>query len=76
MATLGTVKIRYVITAGGNLRHHERGTSGGDLDTLTSVGVLLTPRQDGYRDWETTIYGITGDPELDDDPGSTDRRVD
>lgn len=36
----------------------------GDLDTLTSVGVLLTPCHDGYRDWDTTMYGITGDPEL------------
>ncbi|MFC4859382.1 hypothetical protein [Actinophytocola glycyrrhizae] len=49
------------------LRHHERGTHGGDLDTLTSVGVLLTPRHDGYRDWDTTMYGITCDPELTED---------
>jgi hypothetical protein len=46
------------------LRHHERGTHGDDLDTLTSVGVLLTPRHDDYRDWDTTMVGITGDPEL------------
>jgi hypothetical protein len=30
------------------LRHHERGVSGGDLDGLTSIGVLLTPRNDDY----------------------------
>jgi hypothetical protein len=46
------------------LRHHERGTHGGDLDTLTTVGVLLTPRQDDYRDWDTTLVAITGDPKL------------
>jgi hypothetical protein len=46
------------------LRHHERGVHGGDLDNLMSVGVLLTPRHDGYRDWDTTTFGITGDPEL------------
>lgn len=46
------------------LRHYERGVSGGDLDTLTSVGVLLTPRRDGYREWDTTMMAVTGDPEL------------
>ncbi|MGH3972441.1 MAG: hypothetical protein ACRDS9_03830, partial [Pseudonocardiaceae bacterium] len=46
------------------LRHHERGVSGGDLDTLTSIGVLLTPRSDGYREWDTTTMAVTGDPEL------------
>jgi hypothetical protein len=46
------------------LRHHERGVSGGDLDTLTSVGVLLTPRRDGYREWDTTMMAIAGDPWL------------
>lgn len=49
------------------LRHHENGTRGGDLDNLTSVGVLLTPRRDDYRDWDTTMVGITGDPELTED---------
>lgn len=47
------------------LRHHERGTAGGDLDTLTTIGVLLTPRTDGLRDWDTTMLAHTGDPELD-----------
>ncbi|MFI7680602.1 hypothetical protein [Actinophytocola sp. NPDC049390] len=36
------------------LRHHEHGTHGGDLAALMSVGVLLTPRHDGYRDWDPT----------------------
>jgi hypothetical protein len=49
------------------LRHHENGTRGGDIHTLTSVGVLLTPRRDDYRDWDTTMVGITGDPELTED---------
>lgn len=46
------------------LRHHERGVSGGDLDTLTSIGVLLTPRSDGYREWDTTVMAVAGDPGL------------
>jgi hypothetical protein len=48
------------------LRHHERG----DVEPLiaaTSVGVLLTPRRDGLRDWDTTMIAITGDPGLTDD---------
>lgn len=45
------------------LRHHERG----DFQTIidaTSIGVLLTPRADGIREWDTTMAAITGDPEL------------
>ncbi|MFE2152581.1 hypothetical protein ACFXAO_21400 [Streptomyces lavendulae] len=45
------------------LRHHERGEAA-DLASLTSVGVLLTPRTDGYREWDTTVQVISGDPEL------------
>jgi hypothetical protein len=39
-------------------------SAAGDLDTLTSIGVLLTPRSDGYREWDTTMMAIAGDPEL------------
>jgi hypothetical protein len=48
------------------LRHYERG----DLDTLAdsvSIGVLLTPRHDGLRDWDTTMIAVFGDPELDEE---------
>jgi hypothetical protein len=48
----------------GAMRHHERGISGGDLDTLTSVGVLVTPQRDGYREWDTTALAVTGDPQF------------
>jgi len=42
------------------LRHHERR----DLHTSTdavSIGVLLTPRGDGLRDWDTTMAAVTGE---------------
>jgi hypothetical protein len=45
------------------LRHHERD----DFDaqsSATSVGVLLTPRHDGLREWDTTTITMTGAPEL------------
>jgi hypothetical protein len=49
------------------LRHHEHSTHCGDMDTLMSVAVLLTPRLGGYREWDTIMFGITGDPELTED---------
>ncbi|MGI5155867.1 hypothetical protein [Microbispora sp. CA-102843] len=45
------------------LRHHERGLRE-NLPELTSIGVLLTPRSDGYRDWDTTMVAVQGDPEV------------
>ena len=45
------------------LRHHERGEAE-PLGGATSIGILLTPRDDGYRDWDTTMMAIVGDPEL------------
>lgn len=44
------------------LRHHERGERVGRFDGLESIGVLLTPRDDGYREWDTTLLAIQGDP--------------
>lgn len=46
------------------LRHHERGERAGSFADLTSIGVLLTPRNDGYRDWDTTMNAVHDDPEL------------
>lgn len=33
------------------------------IDTIT-VGILLTPRLDGYRPWDTTMFATRGDMEL------------
>ncbi|MFF7206255.1 hypothetical protein [Streptomyces sp. NPDC008141] len=57
---------RAAFSAWLQLRHHERGQHS-DLADLTSVGVLLTPRTDGYRDWDTNVVAINGDPELTDE---------
>lgn len=56
---------RAAFSAWLQLRHHERGEDA-DLGSLTSVGVLLTPRADGYREWDTTVQVISGDPDLSD----------
>lgn len=57
---------RAAFSAWLRLRHHERGEST-DLARLTSAGVLLTPRTDGYREWDTTVVAVSGDPELTDE---------
>ncbi|MEU4110877.1 hypothetical protein [Streptomyces sp. NPDC027717] len=54
---------RAAFSAWLQLRHHERGEHH-DLAGLRSVGVLLTPRTDGYREWDTTVVAVNGDPEL------------
>ena len=43
------------------IRHHDLGQALSDLDDLTTVGVLLTPRTTGRRPWDTTMVRITGD---------------
>lgn len=54
---------RAAFSAWLQLRHHERGEHA-NLAQLMSVGVLLTPRADGYREWDTTMSAISGDPEV------------
>jgi hypothetical protein len=43
------------------LRHHDVLAVTGDVDGLTTVGVLLTPRTDGRRPWDTTMVSVSGD---------------
>ncbi|MEU1003767.1 hypothetical protein [Streptomyces tibetensis] len=57
---------RSAFSAWLQLRHHERGEYS-DLAGLRSVGVLLTPRADGYRDWDTTVVAVNGDLKLTDE---------
>lgn len=45
------------------LRHHDALAVRRDVDTLTTVGVLLTPRADNDS-WDTTMAAISGDPEF------------
>jgi hypothetical protein len=46
------------------LRHHERAERPEQLADSLSLGVLLTPRRDGLRDWDTTLFAVEGDPGL------------
>jgi hypothetical protein len=45
------------------LRHHER-SKAESISEATSIGVLLTPRDDGFREWDTSLAVVNGDPEL------------
>jgi hypothetical protein len=48
------------------LRHYEQCQASG-LVELTSVGVLLTPRHDGLRPWDTSAVRVSGPVEISDD---------
>jgi hypothetical protein len=61
-----TEETRGAFMAWLQLRHHEWGQRTGATD-LTSIGVLLTPTNDGYREWDTTLSAVHGDLELADE---------
>jgi len=42
------------------LRHHDMLEAMGASDELTTVAVLLTPRTDGRRPWDTTMCAASG----------------
>lgn len=44
------------------LRHHELWEGLDRPENFLSVGVLLTPRRDGLRDWDTSLLSVVGDP--------------
>ncbi len=49
------------------LRHHEFGSDLGTYEGVVIVGILLTPRHDGLRPWDTTMVRAEGDFELTDE---------
>jgi hypothetical protein len=66
--------IRAEFTSWLLLRHHERGATGSLTDVL-SLGVLLTPRADGLRDWDTTLAAVMGDPNLSEEELAASRKL-
>jgi hypothetical protein len=57
------------------LRHHEVHEAIADGSSLTTVGVVLTPRTDGVRPWDTTMIATSGDLELDEEQIALYRQV-
>ncbi len=68
-------EIHNAFAAWVQLRHHELQARGDMPKELTTVGVLLTPRRDGQRPWDTTIVAATGDLELTDEELASYRTV-
>lgn len=58
--------IHYALKSWVMLRHHEfQSKFENEADEPITIGVLITPRRDGVRDWDTTMSMITGHTELD-----------
>lgn len=57
------------------LRHHELQEMTGGFEDATTVGVLLTPRHQGRRPWDTTMVAVSGDLGLDDEQLASYREV-
>lgn len=60
------------------LRHHDLTTAAfaaGSSEEPKTVGVLLTPRYDGYRPWNTTTFTILGTMDVDADEITVMRRL-
>ena len=57
------------------LRHHDVHEVVGEADSLITMGVLLTPRTDGVRPWDTTMIATAGDPDLNAEQLAAFRRI-
>ncbi len=57
------------------LRHHDLQQVTSEIDDSVTVAVLLTPRPDGHRRWDTTLVAIQGDLALTDEQVTARRRV-
>jgi hypothetical protein len=57
------------------LRHHDLQLLSGEVDDSVTVAVLLTPRPDGHRRWDTTLVAIQGDLALTNEQVTAWRRV-
>jgi len=57
------------------LRHHDLQTQTGEIDQSITVAVLLTPRPDGGRRWDTTMVAVHGDLGLSEEQITTWREV-
>jgi hypothetical protein len=49
------------------LRHHDHQQLTGEVDELTTVAVLLTPRADRNPPYDTTMCAVAGDLRLDEE---------
>ena len=59
-------ELQHAFSTWVQLRHHEHREATGESE-LTTVGVLLTPRRDGRRPWDTSMCAVAGDLGLTDE---------
>ncbi|MET8544310.1 hypothetical protein ABZW03_27255 [Kitasatospora sp. NPDC004799] len=63
-ATRFDAGVRAAFSAYVQLRHHEVTARTGRTEEASTLGVLLTPRHDGSRPWDTSTVRVHGDLEL------------
>jgi hypothetical protein len=56
--------IRAAFEAWARLRHFEAQQETDNIEDLTTIAVLITPRYDGKRQWDTTVVALGGDLRL------------
>lgn len=59
--------IQTAFTTRVHLMHHEVCERNNDFTNTRTVGVLLTPREDSLRDWDTSLSAVEGDLGLTED---------
>ena len=59
--------IQGMFTTWVSLRHHQMGEALGDHQDITTVGIVVTPRTDGQRPWDTSMIAAWGDLGLEPD---------
>ncbi|MFK0181655.1 hypothetical protein ACIQVR_37490 [Streptomyces xanthochromogenes] len=57
-------EVQAAFSAYVQLRHHEVTSRTGRAEESSTLGVLLTPRRDGYRPWDTSTVRVHGDLDL------------
>ncbi len=67
--------VQATFSAWVRLRHRDRQTQTGEIEQSITVAVLLTPRPDGGRRWDTTMIAVQGDLGLTEEQITTWRQV-
>jgi hypothetical protein len=67
--------VQATFSAWVQLRHHDLQAQTGEIEESITVAVLLTPRPDGGRRWDTTMVAVHGDLGLAEEQVTTWRRV-
>jgi hypothetical protein len=68
-------QMQTVFSAWVQLRHHDLQVQTGEIEQSITVAVLLTPRPDGGRRWDTTTVAVHGDLGLTEEQTTTWRQA-